>query len=72
MDNYIVKRKTANGTVQTRCKNMRAAKTLFDRVKDHISTSQTQLISYGKVIRTHNSEQNVMTTLQTIQQKKDI
>ena len=72
MNNYIVKRKTANGTVQTRCKNMREAKTLFDEVKDHVSTSQTQLLSYGKVVRTHNSEQNTITPLQNMGEKKDI
>ena len=51
---------------------MRVAKTLFDQVKDHISTSQTQLIAYGKVVPTHNSEQNTMTPLQNIEQEKDI
>ncbi len=72
MNNYIVKRKTANGTVQTRCKNMREAKVLFDQVKDHTSTVKTELISYGKVVRTHKSEKDVLTPLQNMKLTKDL
>jgi hypothetical protein len=72
MPKHIVERTTESETKQIVCRNMRDATVLFDQVKDHISTSQTQLIAYGKVVRTHTSEKSVLTPLQNLKLTKHI
>ena len=72
MPKHIVERTTDKETIQTVCRNMRDANILFDQVKDHTTTSQTQLIAYGKVVRTHKSEKSLLTPLQNIKLTKHI
>lgn len=72
MPKHIVERTTDKETKKIICRNMRDAITLFDQVKDHVTTSQTQLIAYGKVVRTHTSEKSVLTPLQNLKLTKHI
>ena len=72
MPKHIVERSTESETKQIICRNMRDANVLFDQVKDHITSSQTQLIAYGKVVRTHISEKSVLTPLQNLKLTKHI
>ena len=72
MPKHIVERTTDKETVQTVCRNMRDANILFEQVKDHITTSQTSLIAYGKVVRSHKSEKSVLTPLQNMKLTKHL
>ncbi len=72
MSTHIVERTTNKESIQTVCRNMRDANTLFNQVKDHVTTSQTQLIAYGKVVRTHKSEKSVHTPLQNVKPTKNV
>ena len=72
MPKHIVERRTDKETKKIICRNMRDANVLFDQVKDHITSSQTQLIAYGKVVRTHTSEKSVLTPLQNLKLTKHI
>jgi len=72
MSTHIVERTTLKESIQTTCRNMRDANVLFDQVKDHVTTSQTQLIAYGKVVRTHTSEKSVLTPLQNMKLTKNL
>ena len=72
MPKHIVERTTDKESTQTVCRNMRDANVLFDQVKDHVTTSQTQLIAYGKVVRTHKSEKSILTPLQNMKLTKHL
>ena len=72
MSQHIIERITDNESIQTVCRNMRDANILFDQLKDHVSTSQTQLIAYGKVVRSHRSEKSVLTPLQNMELTKHL
>jgi len=72
MPKHIVERRTETETQQLVCRNMRAANILFEQVKDHVTTTQTQLLAYGKVIRTHTSDKSILTPLKNIKVTKHL
>jgi len=72
MSTHIVERTTLEESIQTTCRNMRAANVLFDQVKDHVTTTQTTLTAYGKVVRTHKSEKSILTPLQNMELTKNL
>ena len=72
MPKHIVERTTDQEATQTVCRNMRDANVLFDQVKDHVTTSQTTLIAYGKIVRTHTSDKSILTPLQNMKLTKHL
>ena len=72
MNQHIIERATISGPQHVPCRNMRHANTLFDQLKDHATTLNIQLNAYGKVVRTHTSEQSVHTPLQNMKLTKHI
>ena len=70
MPKHIVERTTSTEIESLVCRNMRDANVLFNQVKDHVTTQQTQLLAYGKVVRTHKSDKSILTPLQNMQLTK--
>ena len=70
MPKHIVERTTSTEIESLVCRNMRDANILFNQVKDHVTTQQTQLLAYGKVVRTHKSDKSILTPLQNMQLTK--
>lgn len=57
---YTVERTTEEGPYEMECPDMQDAESLFEQVKDHITTVYTRILVNGKEVKAHKSERNMM------------
>jgi len=60
VDIYVIERTTKEGPYEIACQGIDDAESLFEQVKDHVTTIYTRLLVNGQEVKAHRSTRNML------------